>query len=94
MSVNVVGQECTVIGNYNAGMVCYALMNFVSVEGMLMVGCRCGVGVENVVTMTALTRRIDEVEGEWCHGVGHDQLLSLNSTPYLQGHDTCHLLPG
>ena len=32
-----------------------------------MVGCRCGVDVENVVTMTALSRRIGEVEGEsWC----------------------------
>ena len=38
-------------------------------------------GVENVIAMTALSRRFDRV-GE-CHGVGQDQLSSPNSTPSL-----------
>ena len=39
-----------------------------------MVGCGCGIGVENIITMTALSRQIGGVEG--CHGVGSDQLSS------------------
>ena len=32
-----------------------------------MVGCGCGIGMENVITMTALSRRIDGMEWMlWC----------------------------
>ena len=37
-----------------------------------MVGCRCGVGVENVITLTALSRRLDGVEGVSWRGTGSD----------------------
>ena len=32
-----------------------------------MVGCGCDIGMENVITKTALSRQIDRVEGvSWC----------------------------
>ena len=55
-------QEGIVIGGYNVSMVCYSDESHFH-GGMLMVGCRCGVGMENIITMTASSRRIDEVEG-------------------------------
>ena len=35
-----------------------------------MVCCGCGVGVENVITITVLSRRIDGVEGVSLCGAG------------------------
>ena len=67
---------------------CYSLMNPVSISGMLMVSCGCGVSLEKVITLTALFRRIE------CLGVGRDQLSSPNSTPCLPWQNECHLLPG
>ena len=56
-----------VIGGYNVGMVCYSLTNPISIEGMLMVGCKYGVDVENLIRTTALSRRVDGMEGvSWC----------------------------
>ena len=51
------------LGDYNFGMVCYSPTNLVSILGKLMVGSGCGVGVENVITMAALSRRVDVVGG-------------------------------
>ena len=57
-----------------------------------MVGCGCGVGGKNGVTKTALSRRIDEVEGS--PGVRRDELPSPNSTPCFLWRNECYLLPG
>ena len=48
-------------------MVYYSLTNPITIQGMLMVGCGCGLGVDNVITMNALFRLIDGVKAVlWC----------------------------
>ena len=77
-----VGQEGIVTGDYNIGMVCYYPTNPVSIYGMLMVGSGCGIGMENIITLTALSRMINGVDGVSL-SVGQDQLLSQNTSPCL-----------
>ena len=46
-----------------------------------MVGCGCGVGEEHVITMAALSRRINWVEGVvWC-GAG-SEIITLEQSMF------------
>ena len=82
-----IGQEDIIIGDY-VGMVCYSdksCFHLRNADG------GCGIGMENVIRMTALSRRIDEVEGvSWC-GVGS---VIITEQHCVLWQNECHLLPG
>ena len=64
MLLSDIGQEGIVVGDYNLGMVCYSDESRVHLRNA---GDRVWCGLENVIIMPALSRRIDGWKE--CHGV-------------------------
>ena len=73
------GQGNIVIENYNVCILCYSLTNPVVINGMLMVGCGRGLFVENVITMTTLSRRVDKVQVVLWYWAGSVNVITMTT---------------